>query len=113
VPEFYGYTPGSQPANVTANLYARPPRVKEWAKDLDKEWHWLPIIAGQPHTAACRSAESESRRLEALLTSEGASLSVLTRRCKRRADKPAQPACCNQQVEWKSAPTLWVSRNDS
>src|SRR5215210_1665827 len=24
------------------HLYARLPRVQEWAKDLDKEWHWLP-----------------------------------------------------------------------
>ena len=34
-----------------------------------------------------RLAESEARRAEALLTSEGASLSVLTRRRRCRADK--------------------------
>ena len=29
------------------HLYARLPRVQSWAKDLDKEWHWLPKLA--PH----------------------------------------------------------------
>ena len=29
------------------SLYARLPRVQEWAQDLDKEWHWLPRLA--PH----------------------------------------------------------------
>ena len=29
------------------HLYARLPRVQSWAKDLDKEWHWLPRLA--PH----------------------------------------------------------------
>jgi aminoglycoside phosphotransferase (APT) family kinase protein len=28
-------------------LYARLPRVEAWAKDLDKEWRWLPTLA--PH----------------------------------------------------------------
>ncbi|MBA2715011.1 MAG: aminoglycoside phosphotransferase family protein [Rubrobacteraceae bacterium] len=27
------------------HLYARLPRVGEWAVDLDKEWHWLPKFA--------------------------------------------------------------------
>jgi aminoglycoside phosphotransferase (APT) family kinase protein len=27
------------------HLYARLPRVQEWAKDLDKEWHWIPKLA--------------------------------------------------------------------
>jgi len=27
------------------HLYARLPRVEEWAQDLDKEWHWLPKLA--------------------------------------------------------------------
>jgi aminoglycoside phosphotransferase (APT) family kinase protein len=27
------------------HLYARMPRVQSWAKDLDKEWHWLPKLA--------------------------------------------------------------------
>ncbi len=26
-------------------LYARLPRVRAWAQDLDKEWHWLPKLA--------------------------------------------------------------------
>ena len=26
-------------------LYARLPRVEEWARDLDKEWRWLPTLA--------------------------------------------------------------------
>lgn len=26
-------------------LYARLPRVEEWARDLDKEWRWLPRLA--------------------------------------------------------------------
>ena len=26
-------------------LCARLPRVREWAQDLDKEWHWLPKLA--------------------------------------------------------------------
>jgi aminoglycoside phosphotransferase (APT) family kinase protein len=29
------------------HLYARLPRMKEWAQDLDREWHWLPQLA--PH----------------------------------------------------------------
>ena len=29
------------------HLYARLPRRQEWARDLDKEWHWLPQFA--PH----------------------------------------------------------------
>ena len=29
------------------HLYARLPRVEEWAKDLEKEWLWLPKLA--PH----------------------------------------------------------------
>jgi aminoglycoside phosphotransferase (APT) family kinase protein len=29
------------------HLYARLPRVQEWAQDLDKEWHWLPKLAPQ------------------------------------------------------------------
>ncbi len=29
------------------HLYARLPRVEGWAKDLDKEWRWLPKLA--PH----------------------------------------------------------------
>jgi aminoglycoside phosphotransferase (APT) family kinase protein len=29
------------------HLYARLPRVEEWARDLDKEWHWLPKLAPQ------------------------------------------------------------------
>ena len=29
------------------HLYARLPRVQAWAKDLDREWHWLPRLA--PH----------------------------------------------------------------
>ncbi len=29
------------------DLYARLPRVREWARDLDKEWHWLPKLS--PH----------------------------------------------------------------
>jgi aminoglycoside phosphotransferase (APT) family kinase protein len=45
------------------HLYARLPRVHSWARDLDKEWHWLPRLAprlslqvpvpvakGQPHS---------------------------------------------------------------
>ena len=38
-------------ATVTAiyrlgdQLYARLPRVEEWAQDLDKEWRWLPRLA--------------------------------------------------------------------
>lgn len=27
------------------HLCARVPRVREWARDLDKEWHWLPKLA--------------------------------------------------------------------
>jgi aminoglycoside phosphotransferase (APT) family kinase protein len=27
------------------HLYARLPLVQEWARDLDKEWHWLPKLA--------------------------------------------------------------------
>jgi aminoglycoside phosphotransferase (APT) family kinase protein len=27
------------------HLYARLPRVRWWAEDLDKEWHWLPKLA--------------------------------------------------------------------
>ena len=27
------------------HLYARLPRVEEWAKDLEKEWRWLPELA--------------------------------------------------------------------
>lgn len=27
------------------HLYARLPRVEEWAQDLDKEWRWLPKLA--------------------------------------------------------------------
>jgi len=27
------------------HLYARLPRMKEWAQDLDREWHWLPQLA--------------------------------------------------------------------
>jgi aminoglycoside phosphotransferase (APT) family kinase protein len=27
------------------HLYARLPRVEEWARDLDKEWRWLPRLA--------------------------------------------------------------------
>ena len=27
------------------HLYARLPRVEEWARDLDKEWRWLPKLA--------------------------------------------------------------------
>ena len=27
------------------HLYARLPRVEAWAKDLDKEWRWLPKLA--------------------------------------------------------------------
>jgi aminoglycoside phosphotransferase (APT) family kinase protein len=27
------------------HLYARLPRVQSWAKDLDREWHWLPRLA--------------------------------------------------------------------
>lgn len=27
------------------DLYARLPRVAEWAKDLDREWRWLPKLA--------------------------------------------------------------------
>jgi hypothetical protein len=27
------------------HLYARLPRVQQWAQDLDKEWHWLPKLA--------------------------------------------------------------------
>jgi aminoglycoside phosphotransferase (APT) family kinase protein len=27
------------------HLCARLPRVREWARDLDKEWHWLPKLA--------------------------------------------------------------------
>jgi aminoglycoside phosphotransferase (APT) family kinase protein len=27
------------------HLYARLPRVEEWARDLDKEWRWLPGLA--------------------------------------------------------------------
>ena len=26
-------------------LYARLPRKQEWARDLDKEWYWLPRLA--------------------------------------------------------------------
>jgi len=29
------------------HLSARLPRVREWARDLEKEWHWLPTLA--PH----------------------------------------------------------------
>ena len=29
------------------HLYARLPRVGEWARDLEKEWHWLPKLS--PH----------------------------------------------------------------
>jgi aminoglycoside phosphotransferase (APT) family kinase protein len=29
------------------HLYARLPRVQDWAQDLDKEWQWLPRLA--PH----------------------------------------------------------------
>ena len=29
------------------HLYVRLPRVEEWARDLDKEWHWLPKLS--PH----------------------------------------------------------------
>lgn len=29
------------------HLYARLPRVQTWARDLDKEWHWLPQLAPQ------------------------------------------------------------------
>ena len=29
------------------HLYARLPRMKEWAPDLHREWHWLPQLA--PH----------------------------------------------------------------
>ena len=29
------------------HLYARLPRMKGWAQDLDREWHWLPQLA--PH----------------------------------------------------------------
>jgi aminoglycoside phosphotransferase (APT) family kinase protein len=28
-------------------LYARLPRVQDWAQNLDKEWHWLPRLAPQ------------------------------------------------------------------
>jgi len=27
------------------HLYARLPRVQSWARDLDREWHWLPRLA--------------------------------------------------------------------
>jgi aminoglycoside phosphotransferase (APT) family kinase protein len=27
------------------HLYARLPRMREWALDLDKEWHWFPKLA--------------------------------------------------------------------
>jgi aminoglycoside phosphotransferase (APT) family kinase protein len=27
------------------HLYARLPRVRVWARDLDKEWRWLPKLA--------------------------------------------------------------------
>jgi aminoglycoside phosphotransferase (APT) family kinase protein len=29
------------------HLYARMPRVKSWARDLEREWHWLPKLS--PH----------------------------------------------------------------
>jgi aminoglycoside phosphotransferase (APT) family kinase protein len=29
------------------HLYARLPRVRAWARDLDKEWQWLPKLAPQ------------------------------------------------------------------
>ena len=44
-------TAGEPPGTVNAiyrlgdHLYARLPRVEEWAQDLDKEWHWLPKLA--------------------------------------------------------------------
>jgi aminoglycoside phosphotransferase (APT) family kinase protein len=30
---------------VGDELYARLPRMEEWAGDLDREWHWLPRLA--------------------------------------------------------------------
>lgn len=29
------------------HLYARLPRMQQWAQDLDREWHWLPQLAPQ------------------------------------------------------------------
>ena len=32
---------------IGGHLYARLPRLKQWAQDLDREWRWLPQLA--PH----------------------------------------------------------------
>ena len=43
--------------------------------------------------------KSEGRKARSVPTSEGVSLSVLRRRCKRRADKPAKQACRSEPLD--------------
>ena len=54
-PQLAGLPISEVPSTGTVNaiyrlgdhLCARLPRVQQWARDLDKEWHWLPKLAPQ------------------------------------------------------------------